>query len=94
MLLYFLKLLILVPLIGALAWGSLVLAKRVRARIETANGPRAARVIETTMLSPTLRLLVIEFHGRHILVSASRAGLTRLADAPAPAIFPSEGLTP
>lgn len=94
MLLYFLKLLILVPLIGALAWGSLLLAKRVRARIESASGPRAARVVETTMLSPTLRLLVIEFHGRHILVSASRAGLTRLADVPAPAVIWGERLAP
>jgi flagellar protein FliO/FliZ len=35
------------------------------------------------MLSPTLKLAVIEFHGREILVSASRNGLTRLAEAPA-----------
>ena len=34
------------------------------------------------MLSPTLKLAVIEFHGREILVSASRNGLTRLAEAP------------
>ena len=35
------------------------------------------------MLSPTLRLAVIEFHGREILVSTSKGGLTRLAEAPA-----------
>ena len=35
------------------------------------------------MLSQTLKLAGIEFHGREILVSASRNGLTRLAEAPA-----------
>jgi flagellar protein FliO/FliZ len=34
------------------------------------------------MLSPTLKLAVIEFHGREILVSVSRSGLTRLSEAP------------
>jgi flagellar protein FliO/FliZ len=41
------------------------------------------RIVESTMLSPTLRLAVIEFHGREILVSTSRNGLVRLAEAPA-----------
>ena len=79
---YVLKLLVLLPLIAGLAWASLKLAQRVRTKLETAQGPRAARVIETTMLSPALRLVVIEFHGREILVAASRTGLTRLAEAP------------
>jgi len=35
------------------------------------------------MLSPTQKLVVIEFHGREILVAASRQGLSRLAEAPA-----------
>jgi flagellar protein FliO/FliZ len=41
------------------------------------------RIVESVMLSPTMRLAVIEFHGREILVSTSRNGLTRLAEAPA-----------
>jgi flagellar protein FliO/FliZ len=81
---YLLKLLVLLPLIAALAWGSLKLAARMQARFGGApHRSRAVRVIETTMLSPTLKLAVIEFHGREILVSASRQGLTRLAEAPA-----------
>jgi flagellar protein FliO/FliZ len=35
------------------------------------------------MLSPTMRLAVIEFHGREILVSAGKNGIVRLAEAPA-----------
>lgn len=80
---YILKLLILLPLIGALAWGSLKLAQKMQARIGTPNnGTKRVRIIETTMLSPSLKLAVIEFRGREILVSASRSGLTRLADVP------------
>ena len=81
---YVVKLLVLLPLIAGLAWGTLKLAHKMQAKMGTAPGTtRSIRVIETTMLSPTLKLAVIEFHGREILVSTSRAGLTRLAEAPA-----------
>ncbi|MFM5948769.1 MAG: flagellar biosynthetic protein FliO [Novosphingobium sp.] len=89
MLFYILKLIVLLPLIAGLAWGSLKLAQKMQARIGGAqHGSKAVRIIETTMLSPTLKLAVIEFHGREILVSASRQGLTRLAEAPAREVQP------
>ena len=81
---YMLKLLVLLPLIGGLAWASLKLAQRMQAKFGALPGTaKSVRIIETTMLSPTLKLAVIEFHGREILVSVSRTGLTRLAEAPA-----------
>jgi len=81
---YILKLLILLPLIGFMIWGSLQLAKKMQGQFGApTGGSKAVRIVETTMLSPTLRLAVIEFHGREILVSTSRNGLTRLAEAPA-----------
>ncbi|KQM14833.1 flagellar biosynthetic protein FliO [Novosphingobium sp. Leaf2] len=80
---YLFKLLILLPLIAAMVWGCLKLAKVVQVRTGVGAGSKSIRVVETTMLSPTLKLAVIEFHGREILVSASRQGLTRLAEAPA-----------
>ena len=79
---YVVKLLVLLPLIGLAAWGCLRLAQKMQARA-TAGQPKTVKVLETTMLSPTLKLAVIEFRGREILVSASRQGLTRLAEAPA-----------
>lgn len=85
---YVLKLLVLLPLIGGMIWGSLLLAKRMQGRIGAPQqGPRAVRIVETTMLSPTMRLAVLEFHGREILVSTSKHGLVRLAEAPARARF-------
>ena len=84
MLIYLLKLLVLLPLIAGLAWGTLKLAQKMQARLGTAQGTgKTVRIVETTLLSPTLKLVVIEFHGCEILVSASRSGLTRLAEAPA-----------
>lgn len=81
---YVIKLIVLLPLIAGLAWGSLKLAQRLQSKLGTASGAaKSVRIIETTMLSPTLKLAVIEFHGREILVSVSRQGLTRLAEAPA-----------
>ncbi|MAM39607.1 MAG: flagellar biogenesis protein [Erythrobacter sp.] len=83
MLWYILKLAVMLPLICLLGWGCLKLAKKLQDRTVAGGQGKSARVIETTMLSPTLKLAVIEFHGREILVSASRNGLTRLAEAPA-----------
>lgn len=80
---YILKLIVLLPLIGLLAWGCLKFAQKMQNRAMGAAGGKAVRIIETTMLSPTQKLAVLEFHGREILVSVSRQGLTRLAEAPA-----------
>ncbi|MDT0506838.1 flagellar biosynthetic protein FliO [Novosphingobium sp. MMS21-SN21R] len=83
MLWYILKLLVLLPLIGGLAYASLKFAKRMEGRFTAGSGQKAVRIIETQMLSPTLRLAVLEFHGREILVSAGKNGIVRLAEAPA-----------
>lgn len=83
MLWYIAKLFIFLPLIAGLAWGSLRLAKRFEGRLAKSEGTAGLRIIETRMLSPTLRLAVIAFHDREILVSASKQGLVRLAEAPA-----------
>jgi len=84
MLWYVLKLILLLPVIGGLIWGSLKLTQRLQGKFGLPQGgTRAVRIVESVMLSPTMRLAVIEFHGREILVSTSRNGLTRLAEAPA-----------
>jgi flagellar protein FliO/FliZ len=82
---YIIKLLVLLPLIGGMIWGSLKLTRLAQERLHGAAGTvrRSVRVAETIMLSPTLKLAVLEFHGREILVSVSRQGVTRLAEAPA-----------
>lgn len=91
---YILKLMILLPLIGLLAWGCLRFAQKMQEKANGGIGAKSVRVIETTMLSPTQKLAVIEFHGREILVSVSRQGLTRLAEAPARSAPAAEEILP
>ena len=87
-----LKLIVLLPKIALMIWGCLKLARTLQAKVGVGTGSKSIRIVETTMLSPTLKLAVIEFHGREILVSASRQGLTRLAEAPARVRLPEDGL--
>ncbi len=82
MLWYVVKLLLMLPLLGLFIWGSLWLTKRLQTRMNTGAREKSARLLETTVLSPGIRLAVIEFHGREILIGSTRHGLTRLAEAP------------
>lgn len=83
MLWYVVKLLLMLPLLAGLIWGSLWVAKRLQARMNQPGRIRSTRLIETTMLAPGVKLAVVEFHGREILIGSTRHGLTRLAEAPA-----------
>lgn len=81
MLLYFAKLLILLPILGLLIWGSLKLTRNMQNRLSGgAGGERSIRLVETSFLAPGIRLAVVEFKGREILLGCSRQGLTRLAE--------------
>lgn len=88
---YIVKLVLLLPLLGGLIWGSLRAAKWMQGRLNGPERARMANIVETTIISPGMRLAVIEFKGRHILIGTSRGGLTRLAEAPAtdpkPSVF-------
>ncbi|OZA94181.1 flagellar biosynthetic protein FliO [Altererythrobacter sp. H2] len=81
---YLAKMLLLVPLLGLMIWGSLKLTQRVQQKLTGANAGRVqrARLVETTFLGPGLKLAVVEFRGREILLGCTRNGLTRLADVP------------
>jgi len=80
---YILKLFLLLPLLGLMIWGSLWLTRKVQGSMAAgARGEaRAARLVETSMIGPGMRLAVIEFRGREILVGATRQGLVRLAES-------------
>ncbi|TCD06302.1 flagellar biogenesis protein [Erythrobacteraceae bacterium CFH 75059] len=86
---YLVKLAVLLPVLGGLVWGSLRLWRLAQTRLRAAAPSRAARVVEVTLLAPGVRLAVIAFRGREVLVGCTRGGLTRLADVPA---SPVDGL--
>lgn len=83
MLEYFLRLLILIPLVGGMAWGSLWLWKRVQMGVPLAGGAKQTRPVEMVgvlPLGPGAKLAVVEFAGQQLLLAVSRNGVTRLAD--------------
>lgn len=83
MLLYIVKLILLVPLVAGLAWGSLWLWKRAQNGLLTQQGDmRALRLVETLALGPQTRLALVEVDGRRWLIGQSRAGLVSLGEAP------------
>jgi flagellar protein FliO/FliZ len=73
---YILKLVILLPLVCGLLIGCLYAWRKLEARLAKNQGERMVQVKETMMLSPGLRLAVVEFEGKRLLVSVSRTGVT------------------
>lgn len=81
---YLARLALLLPLLAGLIWGSLWLTRRLQARLAGAPGQtRNLELIETSLLAPGLKLALVRFRGREILLGCSRDGLVRLAEAPA-----------
>jgi flagellar protein FliO/FliZ len=72
---YILKLVVLLPLVCGLMIGCLYLWRRLESRMPGKPQTRMIAVRETMMISPGTRLAVIDFEGRRLLVSVSRAGV-------------------
>lgn len=82
MLEYILRLLIMLPVVGAMAWGSLWLWKKAQVGLPmgTQRAGRALTMIDVMPLGPGSKLAVVEFGGKQIMIAISRNGITRLAD--------------
>ena len=72
---YILKLVILLPLVCGLMIGCLYLWRRLESRMPGKPTTRLIAVKETMMISPGLRLAVLDFEGRRLLVSVGRGGV-------------------
>ena len=72
---YILKLVILLPLVCGLMIGCLYLWRRLESRMPGKPSTRLIAVKETMMISPGLRLAVLEFEGKRLLVSVGRGGV-------------------
>ncbi len=85
---YLLRLALLLPLLAGLIWGSLWLTRYLQTRLHGRAGPAGGRhlqLVETSLIAPGMKLAVVRFHDREILLGLSRNGLVRLSEAPAPA---------
>ena len=93
---YIIKLLILIPLVGGLAWGSLWLWRRAQQGIGAAGRrERLVTLLDATQLGATAKLAVVEFEGKRLLLAVSRTGVQLISEAgtpgpsPAPDQFPT-----
>lgn len=73
---YILKLAIMLPLVCGLMIGCLLLWRKFETRMPGKPTTRLIAVKETMMISPGVKLAVIEFEGRRLLVSVARGGVT------------------
>lgn len=91
---YILRLALLLPLLALMIWSSLKLTRYLQTRLVAAGAGKAKAIelVETSLLAPGLKLAVVRFHGREILLGCSRQGLVRLSEAEArpTAIDPQE----
>ena len=93
---YLLRLALLLPLLGLMIWGSLKLTRYLQTRlVGLQGGSGSLELVETNLLAPGLKLAVVRFHDREILLGCSRAGIVRLGEADAhrraePAALPIE----
>jgi flagellar protein FliO/FliZ len=73
---YLLKLALLLPLVCGLLVLCLWAWRKLEAKLPGAQGTRQIAVKESMMVSPGLRLAVIEFEGAKLLVSVGRGGVS------------------
>ena len=72
---YILKLVVLLPLVCGLLIGCLYLWRKLEARMPGQPATRTLKVQETMMISPGLRLAVLDFEGAKLLVAVGRGGV-------------------
>jgi len=80
---YLLRLALLLPLLGGLIWGSLWLTRWLQTRLNGVPGAghgRHLQLVETSMVAPGMKLAVVRFHDREILLGCTRQGLVRLGE--------------
>jgi flagellar protein FliO/FliZ len=87
MLAYILKLVVLLPLIGGMAFGALWLWRRVQPGMAFAQREKAVRLVDAIPLGTSGRLAVVDFAGKRLLVAVSRTGIQLVSEGTVPATF-------
>lgn len=77
---YFLKLVILLPLVGGMAFGALWLWRKYQPGMMGASANRSLRVVEALPMGTFGKLAVVEFEGRRILISVTRGRIDKIAE--------------
>ena len=80
MLWYFVKLLILLPLVGGMAFGALWLWRKYQPGMIAGQDGRSLKMLEALPLGTFGKLAVVEFEGKKILLSVTRSRIEKIAE--------------
>ena len=75
---YIIKLLIMVPLIGLLIYGSLWLYRKYQPQMMMRQNSNLLNVVETLPMGVQSKLAVVDFGGRQILLAVTRNGIQKI----------------
>jgi flagellar protein FliO/FliZ len=75
---YILKLLILLPLVGGMAFGALWLWRKVQPGMALGQRERLVKLVDAVPLGATGRLAVVDFADKRLLIAVSRGGGVQL----------------
>lgn len=78
---YILRMLVLLPLVGGLAFGALWLWRRVQPGMAFGQRQRWVRLVDAIPMGATSRLAVVEFADRRLLLAVSRGNIQLLAES-------------
>lgn len=79
---YILKLVILIPLVAGLAYGSIWLWRRVQPGMAMGQREKLVKLVDAVPLGATGRLAVVEFGDKKLLLAVSRNGIQLLSETP------------
>ena len=89
MLAYILKLILLVPLVGGMAYAALWLWRKAQPGMALRQQTRLVKVVDAVPLGATGRLAVVEFADKKLLLAVSRTGVQLISEGPI--VEPSHG---
>lgn len=79
---YFVKLVILLPMIGGMAFGALWLWRKYQPGLmQGGQTNRAVKIVDAVSMGNVGKLAVVEFHGRTLLLSVTRGRIERIAES-------------
>lgn len=83
---YIIRLLIMVPLVGGMAFGALWLWKKYQPGLIGgfgAQGDRALKIVEALPMGTFGKLAIVEFDGQRLLIAVTRGRIEKLAEGKA-----------
>jgi flagellar protein FliO/FliZ len=83
---YILKLILLVPLVGGMAFAALWMWRKAQPGMTFGQRERFVKIVDATPLGATGRLAVIDFADKRLLLSVSRGRVELIAETAAPQV--------